>query len=230
MPASPAAGHDEGLRMPPLRHRGTPLEPGAVEAGPPAPAAPVGWGFIARYTLAYAGATLLLLAPLLVSLALKVNLLVGIDRAPGALALVTVTGSLLAMVANPFFGRLSDRTSSRLGMRRRLPGILTVALAPSIPVLLVGWCATQIFFNALLAASTAVRPDQVPVVQRGFVAAVLAVCLPAASVAGTFLVQLFRPRGRVRHPRLPRRHGRRRTGIRHVHGRRPGPRGRRAAR
>jgi hypothetical protein len=113
----------------------TPRHPagtGPVESGPTAQAGPVGWGFVARYALAYAGATLLLLAPLLVSLALKVNSLVGIDRAPGALALVTGTGSLLAMVANPFFGRLSDRTSSRLGMRRpwMLAGLAGGCLRP----------------------------------------------------------------------------------------------------
>ena len=56
-----------------------------------------------------------MIAPLLVSLALKVNSLVGIDQAPKNLALVTGVGSLLAMVSNPFFGRLSDRTTSRLG-------------------------------------------------------------------------------------------------------------------
>src|SRR5262245_45821866 len=77
-----------------------------------------GWGFILLYTLAYTAAALLFLAPLLVSLALKVSSLVGIDRAPGSLALVTGTGALLAMVANPFFGRLSDRTASPRGMRR----------------------------------------------------------------------------------------------------------------
>ena len=37
----------------------------------------------------------------------------------------------------------------------------------------------------------AVLPDQVPVAQRGMVSGVLGVCLPAASVLGTFLVQLF---------------------------------------
>ena len=46
------------------------------------------------------------------SLALKVNDLVGIDDAPTNLALVTGVGSLLAIVSNPLFGRLSDRTTS----------------------------------------------------------------------------------------------------------------------
>ena len=104
------------------------------------------------------------------------------------------------MVANPFFGKLSDRTASPLGMRRPWMiiglaggslGILIVALAPSIPVVLAGWCIAQLFFNALLAAMVAVMPDQVPTVQRGLVSGVLGVCMPVGSVCGTFVVKLF---------------------------------------
>jgi MFS family permease len=144
--------------------------------------------------------SLVFLAPLLVTLALKVNSLVGIKQAPNSLALVAGVGSLLAMFANPFFGKMSDRTSSRLGMRRPWMvagllggtlGILMVALAPSIPVVLLGWCIAQVFFNALLAALVAVLPDQVPTAQRGLVSGVLGVCLPTAAVTGTFLVKLF---------------------------------------
>ena len=160
----------------------------------------VGGGFIAAYVAAYMGAILLFLAPLLVSLSLKVNALVGIEEAPNKLALVAGTGALLALFANPFFGKLSDRTSSRFGMRRPWlvggllggsVGILIVALAPNIGVVLLGWCLAQLFFNALLAALVAVLPDQVPVSQRGQVAGVLGICLPIASVSGTYVVQLF---------------------------------------
>ena len=160
----------------------------------------VGWGFIALYTLAYISTSLLFLAPLLVTLALKVNSLVGIAQAPKSLALVAGIGALLAMFGNPFFGKMSDRTSSRLGMRRPWMviglvggslGILVVALAPNIAVVLVGWCIAQLSFNALLAAEVAVLPDQVPAAQRGLVAGVLGVCVPIASVTGTFLVKLF---------------------------------------
>jgi MFS family permease len=133
-------------------------------------------------------------------LALKINSLVGIEKAPNSLALVAGTGALLSMVGNPFFGRMSDRTSSRLGMRRPWMiiglmggsvGILVVALAPNIPVVLGGWCIAQLFFNALLAAMVAVLPDQVPAIQRGLVSGVLGVCLPVASVSGTFVVEIF---------------------------------------
>lgn len=176
-----------------------------VSAGSGAPAVqeaprPVGRGFISLYALSFAGGTLVMIAPLLVSLALKVNSLVGLDQAPKNLALVTGVGSLLAMVSNPLFGRLSDRTTARLGMRRPwmliglaggTAGTAIVAVAPSMPVVLLGWCVTQVFFNALLAAQVAVLHDQVPAVQRGVVSGVLGVCVPVASVAGTYLVQAF---------------------------------------
>jgi MFS family permease len=164
------------------------------------PSSRVGWGFITLYASAYMGACLLLIAPALVTLALKVASLVGIDEAPNGLALVTGIGALVSLFGNPFFGRMSDRTASPLGMRRPWMliglvggclGVLVVALAPGIVVVLVGWCLAQLLFNALLAALVAVLPDQVAPAQRGQVAGILAVCLPIASVSGTFLVQLF---------------------------------------
>ncbi|HLM21931.1 MAG TPA: hypothetical protein VK390_10455 [Propionibacteriaceae bacterium] len=53
----------------------------------------VGWRFIAFYTSAQMGTSLVFLAPLLVTLALKVNSLVGIERAPASLGLVTGVAS-----------------------------------------------------------------------------------------------------------------------------------------
>jgi MFS family permease len=160
----------------------------------------VGWRFITLYALAFMSTSLVLIAPLLVTLALKVNSLVGIKHAPNNLALVTACGALVAMVGNPFFGRMSDRTSSRWGMRRPWMlvglvggsvGIVIVAAAPTVTVTLIGWCIAQLFFNALLAAQIAVLPDQVPVAQRGMVSGILGICLPVASVCAAFLVTLF---------------------------------------
>jgi MFS family permease len=160
----------------------------------------LGWGWISRFTLAFIGTNLLFLAPLLVTLPLKVNALVGIEQAPSSLAFVAGIGGALSIVANPFFGRMSDRTTSRFGMRRPWmlvglaggsAGILVIALAPSIPVVVVGWCLAQVFFNALLAALVGVIPDQVPIARRGVVSGLVGICLPIASVSATFLVKLF---------------------------------------
>jgi MFS family permease len=199
MPDVPGPGDGPHLHLPPTAGLDRTAAESALEPESPA-AHRVGWGFISLYTLAYISTSLVFIAPLLVTLALKVNSLVGIERAPDSLALVAGIGALLAMFGNPFFGKMSDRTSSRLGMRRPWMviglvggslGILVVALAPSIAVVLVGWCLAQLFFNALLAAMVAVLPDQVPAAQRGLVAGVLGVCTPIASVSGTFVVKLF---------------------------------------
>jgi len=206
MPAVPGPG--EGIpadrpQLPPTAGLDGVRFRSAAEAalGPEPPAARrVGWGFIALYTLAYISTSLVFIAPLLVSLALKVNSLVGIKQAPDSLALVAGVGALVAMFGNPLFGKMSDRTASRLGMRRPWMviglaggslGILIVALAPNIAMVLAGWCIAQLFFNALLAAMVAVLPDQVPTAQRGVVAGILGICVPIASVSGTFLVKLF---------------------------------------
>jgi MFS family permease len=160
----------------------------------------VGWGFISLYMLAFMSTNLVFLAPILVTLPLRVNALVGIKQAPGSLALVSGIGAFVSIFGNPFFGRMSDRTSSRFGMRRPwmiiglvggTVGVAIVSFAPNIPVVLLGWCIAQLFFNALLAALIAVLPDQVPGAQRGMVSGVLGVCLPIAAVSGTFLVKLL---------------------------------------
>src|SRR5215212_3050194 len=88
------------------------------ERGPTAAGRRIGWRFTALYALAFMGTSLVLIAPISVTLALKVNSLVGAQQAPERLALVVGVGALLAMVGAPFFGRLSDRTASRWGMRR----------------------------------------------------------------------------------------------------------------
>jgi MFS family permease len=187
--------------MPASVFRRAPLSVSGQQVLSPARAAHrVGWRFISLYTVAYMSTSLLFLAPLLVTLALKVDSLVGLSRAPASLALVAGTGALVAMVGNPFFGRMSDRTASKLGMRRPWMiiglaggsvGILIVALAPSVPLVLAGWCIAELFFNALLAAMAAVLPDQVPSVQRGQVSGVLGVCAPIGSVWSSFVVKLF---------------------------------------
>jgi MFS family permease len=157
----------------------------------------VGWGFITLHALAYTGTWLALLTPVLVTIALRVRHLAP-DAAASSLSLVLGLGAFFALVGNPLFGRLSDRTTSRFGMRRPwlIGGVLCgalallmIATAKSIAMVLIGWCLAQLAFNAVLAAIIAVLPDQVPAEQRGTVAGVMGVCLPLGQVTGTYLVQ-----------------------------------------
>lgn len=63
-----------------------------------AEASRIGWGFISLYTLAFISTSLLFLAPLLVTLASKVNSLVGIEQAPNSLVVVTGIAALVAVL------------------------------------------------------------------------------------------------------------------------------------
>ncbi|MFP3460007.1 MFS transporter [Arthrobacter globiformis] len=166
----------------------------------------VGGGFITLYVLAYMGVWLALLAPILVTLPLKINGLVGAAAAPTALGLVTGIGALLALFGNPFFGRLSDRTTAKLGMRRpwmivglvgAIAGLTIVAIAPAVWTVVVGWAITQLSFNALLAAVVAIMADQIPERQRGIVSGVLGICAPIALLVGAYVVQLVAPLGQL---------------------------------
>jgi MFS family permease len=156
----------------------------------------VGMGFLIILALAYMGIFLGLLTPIIVTMALKLTDF-GKDGLSGNLSLVLGVGALFALVGNPLFGKLSDRTTSRLGRRRpwliggvigALAGLAVVSTASSVGMVLVGWSITQISFNATLAALIAVLPDQVPVSQRGLASAFLGVGIPVAAIVGTYIV------------------------------------------
>lgn len=157
-------------------------------------------GYVPTLALANYGILLALLTPVLVSLALRVQALVGPDQANSSLALVLSIGALFALVANPLAGRLSDRTTSRWGMRR--PWILggsvlgflafiLVATANSVPFLILGWCLAQISFNAVLAAVNATLPDQVVPERRGLPSGIVGMGAPLAILSGSILVNIF---------------------------------------
>lgn len=116
-----------------------------------------------------------LVTPLVVSLSLKVLQVVPAAQKEGALGLVTALGALAALLANPIFGHLSDRTRSRFGRRRpwllagAAGGLLSaviLAVAPNLPVLVIGWVLSQAAYNATLASLSALLADQIPEEQR----------------------------------------------------------------
>ena len=152
--------------------------------------------FVLLYALGYTGTWLALLTPALVSIALRLRQL-----SPGTavqdLSLVLSVGAIFAIVGNPVFGHLSDRTRSRYGRRRPwlvggmicgIAALLLIALSETVAGVLLGWCLAQLAFNAVLAAMVAILPDQVPENQRGTVSGVLAICLPLGQALGTVVV------------------------------------------
>lgn len=109
-------------------------------------------------------------------------------------------GTLTAVFANPFFGRLSDRTRSRFGRRRPWIGVglvgttigaPVIGFSTSFPMLLLGWILMQAFVNAAIAATLAIVADRVPNSPQGLVGSLSGAAAAASMVLGVFFIQAF---------------------------------------
>jgi len=169
--------------------------PAAASQRPPASA-----GFTALYALAVFGTFLALLTPPVMTLALRVAE-VAPDRKESVLSLALGLGALISLVVNPIAGLLSDRTTSRYGMRRPwiLGGLavgcfgLYLIASGGVAMVVVGWCVTQFGFNFLIPTLLAVLPDQIPERQHGRVSGILNAGFPVGVVAGVFTAQAVSP-------------------------------------
>lgn len=106
------------------------------------------------------------------------------DDKVGLIALLAITGSIVAMLANIFFGALSDLTRGRLG--RRAPWMIVGSLGASASLfllqaasspgaILAAWMAFQLFLNAIAAPLLAMLADRVPPARRGTYSAIYGV-------------------------------------------------------
>lgn len=145
------------------------------------------------------GVFLALLTPVMVSMAFKIQRIDPVTT-EASLGLVMGVGAAFALVANPLVGRLSDRTTSRWGMRRPwilggavvgLGGFALIGVATSLWVVLLAWCLVQASMNAVLAAANATLPDQVPATSRGKVSGLVGITTPVGILAGSFIVNFL---------------------------------------
>jgi MFS family permease len=116
------------------------------------------------------------------------------------LSIVMGVGALVALVANPIIGMLSDRTTSRWGRRHPWTvlgsligavGLVVLAVAPNIVVMTLGWCVVQAGIGGMLAALTAALPDKVPVEQRATVGGYIGISQMLGTVLGTLIVTVL---------------------------------------
>jgi MFS family permease len=152
--------------------------------------------WIALLTVASIGLWAGFFGPLQVLLAQQAEAVNPADKEQ-ILALVTGLGALTSVICNPVAGAFSDRTTLRAG--RRLPWIVGGALggalslvflsaADSVWWMVLGWCGVQASLNAMLAAVTAMVPDQVPVDRRGRVGGIVAIAQTFGVVGGVGIV------------------------------------------
>ncbi|KQT97924.1 MFS transporter [Sanguibacter sp. Leaf3] len=172
-------------------------------AGPAGPREPLllPRSYLTMLGLGNFGLYFAVLTPVFVSLAFKLQHITETpSEAAAALGLVSGVGALFALVVNPMVGRLSDRTTSRFGMRRpwilggallTLAALTLIGAAESVWVALVGWCLVQAGVNGSLAAFNATISDQVPVARRGLASGIVGVTTSLAILAGSFAVNFI---------------------------------------
>ncbi|MGC9670435.1 MFS transporter [Planosporangium sp. 12N6] len=121
--------------------------------------------------------------------------------------LVTGVGALVAVIANPLAGALSDRTTVTVRGhtfgRRHLwtlggallgaAALLTLSGQRTVAGVVACWAVAQAAFNAMLAALTAAVPDRVPMAQRGTVSGWVGIPQILGLVVGVVLVTAVLP-------------------------------------
>jgi len=131
-----------------------------------------------------------------------------------ALAIVLAPGLIVALLANPFFGLLSDRTPGRFGRRRPYVLIATVVnvvglavmallpatvvgshtgnlLSPGLLVLMGGLMLVQFANNAAAAPFHALLPDLVPEEQRGLASGIMGLAFWCGTIGGAVVPTFF---------------------------------------
>lgn len=155
-------------------------------------------GFVALYLAAWTGAQIALLATAIVSIPLLVS---HVDPAHKAVivAVAATIAAAVAIIANPLFGRLSDRSVSRFGSRKPFIvggaivgglGLTAVGIFPTIPLLLLFWAIAQLGFASTTAALSALLSDQISLAIRARVSSGLGAAQSLAPVIGSVFVSL----------------------------------------
>lgn len=159
----------------------------------------VGRGWSARYSLAWFGFWMANLVPLQLLLP---NQLAALD--PGSkvrdFALLNGASGVVALVALPVFGALSDRLRSRFGRRRLWIAVGAALFAAGLAgtgaqrdwiSLAVCWSLSMIGLSAMTAGLTAVVADRVPERQRGMISSAIYGPQALGVVVGIAAVSVF---------------------------------------
>ncbi len=113
------------------------------------------------------------------------------------LSFIIFIAGVTSVLAQPFAGAFSDRTTSRFGRRRPwiIAGMLLVVIsllllanAPSIPILAIELGAFGLVMGMVLSPVLAIIPDMVPVRQRATVSAFVGLAQPVGTLIGIILI------------------------------------------
>lgn len=174
----------------------TTLDPIGAVGPDTVPGSPQPRGFLAAFVLSWFGLNLVL--GTLIGASIPKVFALADDATKGiSLSVVAAVGGVVVMVITPLFGRLSDRTMSRLGKRRPwilggslvgLAGALVLAVSTQLWLVVVGWAIVQIGYGATNSAVHALLADQIPKRTRARVSAAASVGSVLALIVGSVLI------------------------------------------
>ncbi|WP_435113473.1 MFS transporter [Nocardiopsis synnemataformans] len=159
---------------------------------------PVKAKYIVFLLWAMFGAYIALVAPIGLSLSLRIQ-----ELAPAnveVLGYVIGIAAVVTTVTGPLMGIWSDRTRSRFGRRRPFAfggavagiiGLVVVATAGSVPVVLLGWIITSSGWSVTMNSLIQSQADRLPESQYGRVAGMTGFVQMVAPVAGVGLASAF---------------------------------------
>jgi MFS family permease len=155
-------------------------------------------GYIWLLILAVMGSFVAMVAPIGISLALKVQ-----QIAPNnteVLGYVVGIAALVSTLVGPLVGMWSDRTRNRFGRRRPfalggailgIAALAFIAWAPTIPLLMIGWTFGYMGWGTVMNSLAFSQADRLPEEQRGKVAGLTGFVQMIASVLGTAIASAF---------------------------------------
>lgn len=159
------------------------------------------WWFVLGIMLGQLGIFIALMGPATVSIQIKASQLASSPaEAASITAFAVAPGALAAVIFNALGGRISDRSTSRFGRRRRwlivgalgmLVGLALIALAPGAALMAVGWFLAQAAGNLALAAYVASIADQLSPAQYGRASGLVGIAGNLAVMIATWLASVL---------------------------------------
>lgn len=152
--------------------------------------------FLPLFVFAYFGVALAGVSAAAVSIPLRLSELDPAHKTQMLSLTVALGGVLVVLITAPI-GRLSDVSTARAGIRRPYIlggslvgalGMLVLALAPNVKLIIAGWGLAQAGFAATSMALNALLADQIPSRIRARVAATFGLSTGIAPVLGSSLV------------------------------------------
>lgn len=155
-------------------------------------------GYIWLLVLAILGNYVAIVAPVSISLSLRVEQLAPTNVE--VLGYVVGAGALMSALTTPLVGLWSDRTRSRFGRRRQFAlggavvgfaGLALMAVSPNIVLLAASWTLAGAGWNAAGSSLLLSQADRLPEEQRGKVAGLSGFVQMVAAVVGTGIASAF---------------------------------------